>query len=148
MARFLKSFFAALIGSIVANLIILYALRPFVINPLLPLHALSAGPVTMLTIIGVVGAAIVYAIMRAFLSKPNMPFVWLSGIVLLVSFIPDYEIIGSTTGVFAGGSIGSALTLALMHVAAAVVIVWSLVELWGARMTSKVTIDENKNPVS
>lgn len=146
MARFVKSFVAALVGSVVVNLIILYVLKPFVVNPSMPLHALSAGPVTMLTVAGVLGAFIVYAILRAFLYKPNTAFIWISVIVLLISFIPDYKIIGDTTGMFAGGTVASALTLALMHVAAAFIIVWSLIELWGGRMTSPVKVETPSTP--
>jgi hypothetical protein len=131
--KFLKSFLLALIGSIVANLILLFVLKPFVINPAMPLHSLSVGPVAALTAIGTIGATIVYAILRAFMARPNKAFIWLSVIVLLISLIPDYLIIGSTTGPFAGATLPSALTLMLMHVAAALIIVWSLVKVWGAR---------------
>jgi hypothetical protein len=131
--HFLKGFSTALIGAVAVNLIILFLFRPFVTNSAMPLHALSVGPVTMLTVLGVIAATIVYALMRLLLANPNVPFVWLSGIVLLISFIPDYQIIGQTTGMFAGGTISSALTLMLMHLAAAVIIVWSLVKLWGER---------------
>ena len=136
--KFLKSFLLALVGAIVANLIILFVLKPFVINPAMPLHSLSVGPVVMLTAIGTIAATIVYAILRAFMARPQKTFIWLSVIVLLVSFIPDYLIIGNTTGPFAGGTLPSALTLMLMHVAAAIIIVWSLVKVWGARNVAAV----------
>ena len=134
--KFIKSFLVAVVGAVVANLIILFALGSFVINPAMPLHSLSVGPVAMLTIIGTIGATIVYAIMRAFLAHPQKPFIWLSVIVLIASFIPDYMIIGKTTGPFAGGTLESALVLMLMHVVAAVIIVWSLVKIWGAKTVS------------
>ena len=134
MAKFFTSALVAIIGSVVANLIVLYAIGPFVNNSAMPLHALSFPTVTMLTLIGAVGAIVVYAIIRAFLQKPNKPFIWISVIVLLLSFIPDYMIIGQTTGPFAGGTLANALVLMLMHVVAAVIIVSSLVKLWGARV--------------
>ncbi len=137
--RFLQAFFLALIGSIVANLAILFVLRPFVINSAMPLHALSVGPVIMLTTIGVLGATLVYAFGRLVIRNINTPFIWISVVVLLVSFIPDYLIIGVTTGAFAGGSVPTAATLALMHIVSAVIIVWSLTKLWGPRMTASVT---------
>ena len=133
MITFLKAFLIALIGSIAANLIVLFTLGRMVIDPAMPLHALSVGPVVMLTTAGVVGATIVYALMRAFLKRPQKPFIWLAVIVLLASFIPDYMIIGVTTGPFAGGSVPTALVLALMHVVAAVIVVWSFVKVWGSR---------------
>jgi hypothetical protein len=60
--RFIQGFLVALLGSVIANLVILYVLKPFVINPSMPLHALSIGPVAMLTVAGVLGATIVYAL--------------------------------------------------------------------------------------
>jgi hypothetical protein len=135
---FIKSFLAALIGSVVANLILLFVLKPFVINPAMPLHSLSVMPVAMLTTIGVIIATIVYAIMRAIMARPQKAFIDISVIVLLLSFIPDYLIIGQTTGPFVGATLTSALTLMLMHIIAAVIIVLSLVKIWGAR-TPKVT---------
>jgi hypothetical protein len=133
MGKFFTGFLTALFGSIVANLIVLFVLKPFVINATMPLHALSVGPVIALTTIGIVGATIVYALLRAFTKSPNTIFTWIAIVVLIVSFIPDYLVIGVTTGPFAGGNLGSALTLALMHVATAVIVVLSLTKLWGAR---------------
>lgn len=138
--RFLQAFFLALIGSIVANLAILFVLRPFVINPAMPLHALSVGPVVMLTTIGVLGATAVYALARMVIREVNIPFIWISVIVLLLSFIPDYLIIGVTTGAFAGGSVPTAATLALMHVVSAAIIVWSLITLWGPRVSTPAKV--------
>ena len=133
MTKFFKAFFIALIGSVVANLIVLFALRSFVINPAMPLHALRVGPVAMLTTMGVIGATVVYALMRQFLAQPQKLFIWVAVVVLLASFIPDYLIIGQTSGPFAGGTLPSALVLALMHVVAAVIVVYAFVKMWGAK---------------
>jgi hypothetical protein len=59
-------------------------------------------------------------------------------IVLVLSFIPDLLIIGQTTGPFAGGTLPAALVLMCMHVAAAVITVWSLTRLWGPRVIPQV----------
>jgi hypothetical protein len=131
--KFIKAFLTAALGAVAANLIILYVIGPLVINPALPLHSLSVGPVTVLTLIGAIGATIVYALMRVFLTRPQVPFMWVSLVVLVFSFVPDYLIIGQTTGVFAGGTVSTALTLMLMHVVAAIIIVMSLVRIWGNR---------------
>jgi hypothetical protein len=133
MNTFLKAFLIALIGSVAANLAVLFVFGSVVVNPAMPLHALSVGPVTMLTTVGVIGATIVYALMRQFLARPQKPFIWLAVVVLLVSFVPDYMIIGKTTGPFAGGSVPTALVLALMHVVAAAIVVWSFVKVWGSK---------------
>ncbi|HUX80785.1 MAG TPA: hypothetical protein VMV38_00445, partial [Candidatus Paceibacterota bacterium] len=64
---FLKSFLVAIVGAVIGNLIVLFIFRPFVIQSALPLHALRVVPVTMATVFGVIGATVVYAVMRAFL---------------------------------------------------------------------------------
>lgn len=131
--QFLKAFVTALVTSVVANIVLLYALSSMVVDPAMPLHALSIGPVVGLTTFGVIGATVVYALMRSFMYNPNSAFIWVSAVVLVVSFVPDYLIIGQTTGPFAGGSWPSALVLMLMHVVSAVLIVWSLVKIWGPK---------------
>ena len=130
---FVRGFLTALIGSLVANLALLFLIRPFVIDSATPLNALSIGPVSVFTILGVVGATIVYALLRRFLTNPNMIFVWIAVVVLIISFVPDYMVIGQTTGMFAGGNVASALLLMLMHVVTAAIVVWSMTNLWGKR---------------
>jgi hypothetical protein len=127
----IKAFLVALIGSVVVNSILVLAIRPMVDNPALP--SLSVGPVAFLTAIGAIGATIVYAIMRNMMVRPNKAFIWVSVIVLLLSLIPDYLIIGQTTGHFAGATTQDALALMFMHVVAAVIIVWALAKLWGGK---------------
>jgi hypothetical protein len=75
----------------------------------------------------------VYAIIRACTMRPNMMFIWISIVVLLLSFIPDYMVIGVTSGPFAGGTVPAALTLALMHVATAAIVLYSMTKLWGPK---------------
>ena len=124
--RLTLAFLLAVVGSLAANLILLFLLRPLVIDPAMPLEALGVAPVATFTVAGVVGATIVYALMRRWLVAPNRAFVALAIVVLLLSFIPDYLIIGQTTGRFAGGNGGSALVLMLMHVVTAIIVVWAL----------------------
>jgi hypothetical protein len=138
--KLIKSFLAAFIGSVVANLIILYAIGMHVIDPAMPLHALSVGPITILTLFGTIGATIVYAVMRASMKTPNRAFIGVSVIVLVLSFIPDYLVIGVTSGPFAGGTLGAALTLALMHVISAIIIVLSLTKLWGPKVSATASL--------
>jgi hypothetical protein len=132
--QFIKAFWIALVSALICNVAILYLFRPLVINPDMPLHSLSLMPVAMLTVVGVIGAAAVFALMRRFVAKPVKPFIALSVVVLVASFVPDYLIIGMTTGPFAGADWGSALVLMLMHVVAAAAIVYPLVKVWGARV--------------
>jgi hypothetical protein len=112
----LKALAVAVIGSLALNPLLLLPLRPLVIDPALPLEILNNSAVSVFTLLGVVGATVVYAVMRRLLPQPNRAFVILSVIVLLVSFVPDFLIIGQRTGKFAGANLGSALLLALLHI--------------------------------
>ena len=132
---FLKGFLIALVGSVAVNLVLLLVARPLVIDPAMPLNALSIGPVLSFTIAGVIGATAVYAIMRATMRDPDRVFLWTASVVLLLSFIPDILIIGQTTGMFAGGNLPSAILLMSMHVATAGTVVLCLTRLWGRRQT-------------
>jgi protein-S-isoprenylcysteine O-methyltransferase Ste14 len=85
----------AIIGAVVANLVLLFSLRPLVINPAMPLPILNAAPVTIFTVGGVLATTIVYALIRQVLAQPNKPFVVFSVVVLILSFIPDCRIIGN-----------------------------------------------------
>ncbi len=138
MKRFIIAAAAAIVGPVVANITVLVTLRPLVIDPAMPLHALTAGPVAVFTTIGALGAILVYAGLRAAMRNPDRTFVAISALVLVLSFIPDYQIIGQTTGMFAGGTWPTALTLALMHVVAAAIIVPALLLLWGPRPATAV----------
>jgi hypothetical protein len=140
MYQFVKAFFAAVISAIAANSIILYIARPMVIDPAMPLHALSLFPVVSLTAIGGIAATSVYAVMRSTMRSPNKAYIWISVIALIISFVPDYMIIGMTSGPFAGATLPSALVLMLMHIAAAVCIVLSLTNIWGARSQPHVSM--------
>ena len=130
---FARGFLTALIGSLVVNLVLLFALRPLVIDPAMPLNALSFGPVTFFTVAGVVAATIVYALLRRFTADPDRIFIWIAIVVLILSFIPDYLVIGQTTGMFAGGSVKTASLLALLHVTTAAIAVFAFTRLWGRR---------------
>lgn len=136
----MKAFLVALIGSVAVNAAVVSILGPVVNNPTMPLMALTLMPVVMFTVIGTIGATIVYAIMRAMMADPKKAFIWVSAVVLIVSFIPDYLIIGKTSGPFAGGTLPEALVLMLLHVVAAVIIVWALVKLWGSKAPKAVSM--------
>src|SRR5665213_1891504 len=134
---FARAFLTALIGSLAANLVLMFLLRAVVINPAMPLNALSVVPITTFTIMGVVGGIIVYGLLPRFLANPNRAFICVAIVVLIASFIPDYLIIGQTTGPFAGGSVGTALLLMLMHVVTAMIVVGSMIRLWGKRSVER-----------
>lgn len=122
----------AIVGSVIANLIVLYVIGPMVTTPEHTLHALSVAPVTMLTVIGAVGAIIVYALMKKFLRRPEQPFILVSVVVFLVSLIPDVMLFNGPMA--ASATWANVGTLMLMHAIAGVIIVWALVKYWPAKI--------------
>jgi hypothetical protein len=66
--NFLKAFLIALVGSVAVNVIIVSFVGPMVLTPGQHLTALTLMPVVMFTVIGTIGATIVYAIIRALMA--------------------------------------------------------------------------------
>lgn len=110
------TFFAALL-SLVVNLIILYFARSLAPN----FQPLSVGPVCFWTILGTIGACVTFALIRRWSSNPNRIFLIVASIVLLLSFVPDYMTLQSTSAAFKGATPKAAATLMLMHVVVAVI---------------------------
>ena len=90
------------------------------------LSALTALPIAQWTVLGTVGAAVVYALIRRYAARPVRTFLIVSAAVLILSFIPDVLIVGQTDGLFAGATWGAAALLASMHVVVAVLVVVAL----------------------
>jgi len=110
------------VASIVANLILLYIGKPLVggapsFAPLFP------APVVVWSILGVLGAGWTFAFIRKRAENPQRMFLIVSGVFLVVSFIPDYMLLGIPTGMFSGASLGGVVLLMLMHVVEAAILV-------------------------
>src|SRR5262245_33092727 len=110
--------------SVVANVII-WLIAKAVLN-IPPRFAPLADPgsVIVLTIIGVTGAVIVFAIVSRFARHPIKLFRIIALVVLLLSFLPD---IGLLT--IPGMSTPAVIVLMLMHVVAAAISVGLLTNL-------------------
>lgn len=113
-----KSGLIGAVLSVITNMVLLFLLKPLTGVPE-TFKALSPGPVIGWTVMGTVGASIVYALLRKFAKRPKGLFGLVSFVVLLASFIPDVLILGITTGPFAGATGGAVLLLMLMHVVVA-----------------------------
>lgn len=143
---FAKGFGTALVVSLLGSLLMLFIFRPFVMDPAMPLYVLSVVPVAILTTVSVLAATLLYALMRYFLSRPNKTFFWFSAVALMLSFFLDFRRIGDVAGPFAGTTVPSALVLMLMHTFATIVIVWSLMNLWGPRKTRVARVKRSAPP--
>ena len=95
-----------------------------VLHPLAPdLMQLSAVPVAFWTILGTLGATIVFAFMRRNPENLKRRFMLVAIIVLFISFIPDIAIYFVSIPGFTGATIGGLLALMLLHVTTALITV-------------------------
>jgi hypothetical protein len=116
----------AIVASAIANQIIGILAVPLLnISPEFP--PLQVGPPIMFTIIGVLGAIIVYAIVGRLSRRPIRLFRVIALIVLVLSFIPDIGLL--TSNMLPGTTPTAVITLAIMHVVAWAITVWMLTNL-------------------
>lgn len=88
------------------------------------LDPLSYEPVLLFTTIGVLGATLVYGVLDRFLADPDRTFIIVAAVVLILSWIPD-AVYAPT---LPGGTTVGAVTLAAMHLTAAVIAVATLTD--------------------
>lgn len=79
--------------------------------------------VVLFTVVGVVGAAVVYGVLRRTVSNPDRAFAVVAAVALVLSFVPDLTIARSLPGATTAGIV----LLMVMHVVAAVVAVAVLI---------------------
>jgi hypothetical protein len=85
---------------------------------------LSWGPPIVFTIMGVLGAIIVFAIIARFAKRPIRLFRIIGVVFLVLSLLPDIGLLNSNA--MPGTSLSAVLTLMLMHVAAGAITIWLL----------------------
>jgi hypothetical protein len=85
---------------------------------------LGWGPPIVFTIIGVLGAVIVFAIIARFARRPTRLFRIVGLVVLALSLLPDIGLLSS--GAMPGTSLAAVITLMLMHLAAGATTIWLL----------------------
>lgn len=107
----------ATLASVIVNLAVTTAALSAGIGT--DLRALSYGSVGVLTVVGVVGAVVVYALLRRSCRDPDLWFTVVAAAVLVVSVIPDFTHVPTEPG----GTVVAGLVLASMHVLTAVVCV-------------------------
>jgi hypothetical protein len=117
----------ALVGSTVATLAVRWAaLATLPIPPEFPPLA-GPGPTIFFTVVLGLGAIGVYGALRRWAGHPDRLFRRIAVAVLLFSFVPDFFLLSDgAAAAFPGATPAAVGVLMLMHVTAAVVIVWSL----------------------
>lgn len=85
----------------------------------------NVSAVILFTVVPAIVAVVLYAILLRFTANPTRVFTIIAAVVLVVSLIPDVTYIPTVPGATGGQT----AILAVMHVVAAVVIVWMLTTL-------------------
>lgn len=114
--------FGTMIAAVVVNVLIYYAGSALIgYDPQFVVLA-SVSATILFTIVPAIVAVLLYAILLRFTKNPVRTFTIIAAVVLVISVIPDFFYIPTVPG----ASLGQTVVLMLMHVAAAVVIVWTL----------------------
>jgi hypothetical protein len=96
---------------------------------------LDPGPIIMFTILGVGAATLVFALLARFSRRPITVFRWVAVVALLLSIVPNVQLLLDSSGATGVPFPASAMsvpgmwTLILMHVLSAGVAVWALTTL-------------------
>src|SRR5215207_92701 len=123
--RFALVGLGTVVAAVIANLLV-YLLGSVVVgyDPQFIVLANASGTI-LFTVVPAIVAVLVYAALMRFTSNPARIFTNIAVVVLIVSLIPDLTYIPSVPG----ATSGQTAILMLMHVVAAVVIVWMLTTL-------------------
>ncbi len=124
----LLSGLVALIGSLVVNALLIKIFLPLTGVPANAVTFTMLGPSGAFTVIGVLGATIVFALIRRFSKNSNKVFVTVATIVLLISFLPDI-FVHNLGPMFAEITTGGIILLIVLHIAVAIITVTALTRL-------------------
>ena len=116
-----------IVASLVVNTLLTYMGR-IVSHPPLTFGPYEYMSVISLTVVGVIAAAIVYALMRIWIAdttRANSAYLLLSLVVLVGSFYPDVMLPYSPDPDQVGWTYGIMANLMLMHVVPAVLVMWA-----------------------
>jgi hypothetical protein len=104
----------AIIASAIANAL-LQQIAAALLRPDPAFLPLSFGPPIFFTVVGVLGAVIVFALVARFARDPIPLFRRIALVVLIVSFVPDVLMLFANTP---GATVANVVVLMLMHVVA------------------------------
>jgi hypothetical protein len=120
--RFALVGLATVVAAVVANVLVYFlGIAVVTVDPRF-IVLTTVQPTIMFTLVPAIGAVLLYAVLLRFASNPARLFTWIAVVGLVVSLIPDLAYIPSV----AGATVGQTALLMLMHVVAAIVIVWML----------------------
>ena len=112
---------SAIIGVLIVRTLAMAILPP----PYAPGLSMILLPI-VLTLILCTGAVLVFALVRRFAKNPVRTYIIISGVFLVVSFLPD---IAAVSAPFPGAGWPYSLSLMTMHVVAGFITVYMLIKL-------------------
>jgi hypothetical protein len=122
---------AAVVAAIGNIIVLLITDALFTVPASFPPFAI--GPVTFFSVVGVVGATAVFALLGRFTQRPIRWFWIISVVVLLLSFIPNIVMLVANT--LPGTTVAGVVGLMITHVVAAAAAVGILIGVAGERGT-------------
>ncbi|MEE8129088.1 MAG: DUF6069 family protein [Vicinamibacterales bacterium] len=125
----LQTILASVVGTLAVRAVALALLD---IPPEFPPLA-GPGPTVFFTVVGVFSGVVVFAVIRRFATQPIRLFRIVAAVALLVSLLPDLQLLNdAASSTFPGASVLAVGTLMVQHVVAAAIVVWMLT-MWGSR---------------
>jgi len=112
----------AAVLAVIVNVLLVVAAGVLGIAP--GFQALSIPPVAFLSTLGVIGATVVYWLLRRYTNTPDRAFVRIAAVVLILSFLPDVALLS----VDPAATVPGVIVLMVMHVVVAVAAVGLLVD--------------------
>jgi hypothetical protein len=123
--RFALVGLATVIAAVAANVLVYFIGSALVgYDPQFVVLA-NVSATILFTVVPAIVAVLLYALLLRFTDNPTRNFTIIAAVVLVASLIPDITYIPTVPG----ASIGQTAILMVMHVVAAVVIVWMLTTL-------------------
>lgn len=120
----------AAVLAVIANVLLVVAAGVLDVAP--GFQALSIPPVSFLSTLGVIGATVVYWLLRRYTDTPDRTFVRIAAVVLVLSFLPDIALLS----VDPTATVPGVIVLMVMHAVVAVAAVGLLVD-WSNRVTEE-----------
>ena len=121
--EFISTVIKTILISVAFNLVILIIARLTIAAPD-TFGPFMYSPVILLTLIGVIGAALVYVLLKKYSKNYTRVFKIISYIALLLSLIPDFQLPYSLDADDAGATPLIIMVLIFMHIVTALIVIY------------------------
>lgn len=108
----------------VANAVLVWVVT--VTDAVEPFQPLTYPPVVLFSVLGALGAAVVYGVLVRRVADPDRTFLRVAAVVLVVSFLPDVGLLAADPA----ATVPAVLVLMVMHAVVAAISVATLTRRW------------------